>query len=168
MPGITAGSYVAATNSARVKQIRRVCGLLPSLGVILSGVLLLILSACSPNSARGATTKEALVETYLRALEQKDRGSILSLVPENLVAEQAVQAKIEQFGGHTFRQTQVDYSPPIHPLWVRVVIRGTYISPQNDQIEFNDELILHQMDGRWYLMVGQDRIAVSPPPTSQP
>ena len=139
-------------------------------GVILFGVLLLILPACGSTNirVRGAITKEALLEAYLHALEQKDEKAILLLVPETLIAQYAIQAKIEQFGGHVFHRVQIDYIPQVHPQWVRVVIRGVYINPQNEQVEFSDEIILHQMDNRWYLMLGQHRNAVSPPPTSQP
>ena len=117
---------------------------------------------------RGAVIKETLVDAYLHALQQKDEQAILLLVPETLTAQHAAQARIEQLGGHVFHQVRIDYVPQAHPQWVRVVIRGVYAGSQNEQVEFSDEIILHQMDSRWYLMLGQDRNAVPPPPTSQP
>jgi len=134
---------------------------------ILLSVLFLIVSACVSTNPRGAATKETLVDVYLQALQQKDEQAILSLVPETLAAQDAVQAKVEQLGGHTFHQVHIGYVPQVNPKWVRVIIRGVYTGSHNEQVEFSDEIFLNQMDNRWYLMLGQDRNAV-PPPTSQP
>lgn len=70
------------------------------IGVTLLGVLLLTLPAGNSADARGATTKEEVVEAYLHALERKDERTILLLIPHTPIAEQAVRAKVEQLGGH--------------------------------------------------------------------
>jgi hypothetical protein len=137
-------------------------------GVILLGTLLLILSACRSTDRRGAVARETLVDAYLHALQLMDEQAMLLLVPETHTAQHAVQARIEQLGGHAFHQVRIDYVPPVHPQWARVVIRGVYTGSEDEQVEFRDEIILHRMDNRWYLMLGQDRNAVPPPPTSQP
>lgn len=162
------GSCVAAFSRRLEKRQFRVYKLRVQSGVILLGVLLLILPTCRSTNVRGAVTKETLVDAYLRALQQKDEQAMLLLVPETHTAQHEVQARIEKLGGHAFDQVRIDYVPPVHPQWVRVVIRGVYTSPQNEQIEFSDEIILHQTDHHWYLMLGQDRNAVPPPPASQP
>lgn len=137
--------------------------------VMLCSMFALMLFACQFTRGGGAVTKEALVEIYLQALQRRDEHAILSLIPETQIAQEAVRDKIERFGGDTIRWVWIKYTPLINPRWVRVSLCGVAgkrmdSSPQ----EICDEIILQKIGERWYLMLGQHRDAVSPPPPLQP
>jgi len=133
------------------------------IGVTLLGVLLLTLPACNSANARGAETKEQVVDAYLYALERKDERSILLLIPHTHIAEQAVRAKLEQLGGHALRAVQVDYLSDFGPKMAKVTIRGVYMETQNEPVEFRDEIYIRQIEDRWYLILGRHKDGI---PTS--
>lgn len=125
--------------------------------VTLLGMLLLILSACNSAIARGAETKEQVVDAYLYALERKDERSMLLLIPHTHIAEQAVRAKVEQLGGHALREVQVDYLSDFGPKMAKVTIRGVYMETQNELDKFRDEIYIRQIEDRWYLILGRHK-----------
>lgn len=140
-----------------------------TLVVIIWNILYLLLFACQLPRERGAVTKEALVETYLRALQRRDERAILSLIPETQIAQEAVRDKIERFGGDTICWVRIEYTPLVNPRWVRVHLCGVADKRMDSPPqEVCDEIILQKIGQRWYLMLGQHRDAVSPPPPLQP
>ena len=140
-----------------------------SLIVMLCSIFALLLFACQLTRERGATTKEALVEIYIQALQRRDEHAILSLVPETQIAQEAARDKIERFGGDTIRWVRIKYTPLVNPRWVRVHLCGVADKRMDSPPqELCDEIILQKMGERWYLMLGQHSDAVSPPPPLQP
>lgn len=129
--------------------------------VALVGIVILTLAACnfvnkkSPVT-RGANTSEAVVNIYLRALEKRDKPSILPLIPEHLIGEQAVQAKIEELGGHNLREVQVDYLI-VKPHIKSVTIQGQYMSENVKDVKFKDQLYVSYFEPKWYLTIGQPK-----------
>jgi hypothetical protein len=142
-----------------VKQRRRFSHLALS-GLTFIGLVSLMLSACQSVNMRGAATKEQVVDVYVRALESKDERSILSLIPETHIAEQAIQAKVAQLGGHDIQEMRVNYSSPIKPQFAVAEIRGWYVADKSEKLEFKDKINLKQDDGRWYLIMGRARNGV--------
>jgi hypothetical protein len=106
-------------------------------------------------SPRGAETKEEVVDAYLNALERGDEQSILMLIPETHIAEQEVKAKVEQLGGHVFRDVRVDYRQEFGPQRAMATVRGVYTTPLNERVEFREELNLQRIGSRWYLILGR-------------
>jgi hypothetical protein len=136
---------------------------------MLCSIFALLLFACQLTRERGATTKEALVEIYIQALQRRDEHAILSLVPETQIAQEAARDKIERFGGDTIRWVRIKYTPLVNPRWVRVHLCGVADKRMDSPPqELCDEIILQKMGERWYLMLGQHSDAVSPPPPLQP
>lgn len=113
--------------------------------------------ACQSADVRGAATKEQVVDIYLRALENQDVHAILLLTPPTHIAEPAVRAKVAEFGGHTFRNVQVDYLSEFGPKMAQVTVQGLRIGSNNEHVEFRDQIYLRQIEGRWYLILGQHR-----------
>ncbi len=87
------------------------------------------------------------MNTYLQALENRNERAILALIPENVVAEQAVQSKIAQLGGHDFRDLQVCYKEVIKPQYVKVQIQGAYLGVKGKEIKFKDLLTVEFIGG---------------------
>jgi hypothetical protein len=140
--------------------------------VVLILLLALWLLACgsNPQPVRGSESKEALVESYLRALKEEMPSGLVDLTSIELDAEQAAQEKIAALGGDKFRVVNVEYIEPIHPSWVRVVIHGERENTSGVKSNHEEVLILHELQGRWYLSLGKSRNTppVRVPPTSIP
>ncbi len=129
--------------------------------------VILALAACkfvnkkSPVTG-GADTPEAVVNTYLFALEKRDKSSILSLIPEHLIGEEAAQAKIEKLGGHDLREVQVDYLT-VKPHIKNVTIQGQYMSENGKNVEFKDQFYVSYFEPKWYLTIGQAKQPITVP-----
>lgn len=110
----------------------------------------------------GADTPEAVVNTYLSALEKRDKSSILSLIPKTLIGEKAVQAKIEKLGGHDLRFAQICYLP-LKPLYKNVTIQGQYRVTNGKNVKYEDQFSVAYFEQKWYLMIGQAKQPITVP-----
>lgn len=142
-----------------------------NLGLALSIALPILLEGCDFKNSYGADTPDQVVEQYLLALEKKDEELMLKLVPRRYSAEQAVEDKIAQLGGHKIQEYKVVYAKP-KPVFLRANVQGFYT---NDGVrkKFDDTLtivyeggsILELNKGRWYLIMGKGDV---PTPKVQP
>lgn len=129
--------------------------------------VILTLAACkfvnkkSPVTG-GADTPEAVVNTYLFALEKRDKSSILSLIPEHLIGEEAAQAKIEKLGGHDLRFSQICYLP-LKPHIKNVTIQGQYRDTNGKNVKYEDQFSVSYFEPKWYLMIGQAKQPITVP-----
>lgn len=149
--------------TCKSKQVIQVVLILP---------LVLWLLACAPNPQplRGSESKELLVENYLWALKEEMPSALVALTSIDLDAEQAAQEKIAALGGDKFHPVRVEYIEPINPRWVRAVIHGARTTTSGIQSDYQEELILHEVQGRWYLSLGKSRNTppARVPPTAIP
>lgn len=153
-----AGICCPPTTKRLAEKLQRVARLAVYLGItFLLGMLSLSLVACQSADVRGAATKERVVDIYLRALENQDVHAILLLTPPTHIAEQAARAKVEEFGGHTLHNVQVGYLSEFGPRMAQVTVKGMRIGSNNEHVEFKDQIYLRQIEGRWYLILGQHR-----------
>src|SRR6266567_7704107 len=58
---------------------------------------------------RGVQTKQAVVTIYLHALTRKDSHAIQQLIPTYYESNEAIQQKLEQYGGSTFKNITTQY-----------------------------------------------------------
>lgn len=125
---------------------------------IASGILLLGLLSCSFVSLRGASTREEVVNNYLRALANKDEQSIKRLIPENYDVEQVVHEKVVRLGNRKLEQVEVSYQELQKPDSVKVTIEGIYYDKpgfEGKRLRSKDQLFLHAAGNRWYLILGK-------------
>ena len=122
---------------------------------------------------RNVNTKEALVDTYLSALERKDERAILSLIPNDRLAKQEVKAKVALLGGRSIQDRQVCYRELFKPQHQKVTIQCWYVGAKGQrEAKFKDVLEIQSggapwyqgQGGRWYLLLGK-RTGGLPPPT---
>jgi hypothetical protein len=140
--------------------------------LILSIALPILLEGCSFKNSYGADTPDRVVEQYLLALEKKDEGLMLKLIPRKYSAEQAVEDKIAQLGGHKIQEYKVFYAKP-KPVFWRANVQAFYIDDGGLRKTIDDTLtivyeggsILDLNKGRWYLLMGKNDV---PTPEVQP
>lgn len=124
-----------------------------------------ILGGCNFVSVRGADTPERVVEQYILGLEQQKENVILQLIPKEYVAEQAVEDKISQFGGHEVEEYSVVYNE-IKPVFLIAEIKGSYVSNDQGLENFEDQVTiayrgagtLLSKKANWYLLLGDGQV----------
>lgn len=143
-----------------------------NLVLALSITLPILLEGCNIKNSYGADTPERVVEQYLLALEKKDEELMLKLIPSKYSAQQAVEDKIAQLGGHKLQEYKVFYTKP-KPVFWRANVQAFYTDDGGLRKKIDDTLtivyeggsILDFNKGRWYLLMGKGNI---PTPTVQP
>ncbi|WP_446378787.1 hypothetical protein [Coleofasciculus sp. E2-BRE-01] len=95
--------------------------------IFLNFSLCAVLGGCNFGTVRGADTPERVVEQYILGLEQQKENVILQLIPKEYVAEQAVEDKISQFGGHEVEEYSVVYNE-VKPVFLIANIKGMWCS----------------------------------------
>jgi hypothetical protein len=104
-----------------------------------------------------------LVERYVQALKDKDPTLLVHLASTELDAEHVAQQKVDALGGDKFRPIQVEYIELSNPHWVRVVIHGDRKTASGVVPNYQEELILNEVQGRWYLRLGNSRKPLAEP-----
>jgi hypothetical protein len=142
-----------------------------TLGLALSIALPVLLEGCSFKNSYGADTPDGVVEQYLLALEKKDEELMLKLIPRRYSAEQAVEDKITQLGGHKIQEYKVVYAKP-KPVFLQANVQAFYahngVSKKIEDtltIVYEGGSILDLSKGRWYLLMGKGNV---PTPEVQP
>lgn len=100
--------------------------------------------------------KEKVVSKYLQALANKDKTLMQSIIPKTHLAEKEINSKINKFTGKEIKVDKIDYSAPINPQFVIVNIQGFYFE-NNKKVNFEDQIDLQNIDGRWYLIMGKHK-----------
>ena len=157
-----------------MKQKQRINRRLLYLVVISTTTLFLFLTYNFINWC-GAKTPKDLVDTYVRALENKDQSLMLRLVPESYYSEQEVQDKVMKLGGHDIQEIQVSYKK-IKPHIATATIEGWYVDSKGKPVNFKDIINLRyesgsflvSYKGRWYLNLGRSKNPVNLVPASTP
>lgn len=100
--------------------------------------------APEPASAR------ATVLEYLRALEARDRGGILKLVPAGYQAEAEADERLRQFGGAQAAGASIRLTADITPEVLSADIRT--LGPGGKELVWTENLFWRE--GRWRLVLG--------------
>lgn len=135
--------------------------------ILLFLLLICLLGIGTSCSANKMTTREKLVLAYLGALAKNDGDGVLVLcAPDHTGVKDAVDEKLKKLGGKILSNVAVEYFDDISPVNVKVEITGTYQDSGNT-IQFQDDINLVNLEGRWYLLFGKYRDAIDMMP-SQP
>jgi hypothetical protein len=67
----------------------------------------MFLVACGADG--GATTKEKVVDTYLKALETRDTEALEGLLHQDAKADRAIRRLIRMHGGRRFKRASITY-----------------------------------------------------------
>jgi hypothetical protein len=132
--------------------------------VIVLVILVFSLPACA-NPKRGAATPDRVVESYLDALEAKDRDAIIRLGVEDANFARSVNAKVDRLGGRKIKERKVSYTKPKPFLW-EAKIDGVYADLNGVKKKFEDAIVLEYLSkgelklyaGRWYLSFDRPKI----------
>jgi hypothetical protein len=112
----------------------------------------------NPTEPPAPMNREAVVELYLNALEQKDANAILALHhPQNLPDPSALSHKIETIGGQRIEVIELTFLNEFGTEITSVRITGKLGIPGRATTEFTERFTLsRRQDGRWYLYIGEE------------
>lgn len=144
------------------------------LGLTVCIALSIFLEGCNFQNSYGADTPDRVVEQYLLALEKKNEELMLKLIPKRYSAEQAVEDKIAQFGGHKIQEYKVSYVKPKSVFW-RANVQAFYtddgLRKKIDDtltIVYEGGSISQLNKGRWYLIMGKGNVPLPEVQSAEP
>ena len=131
-----------------------------SILVIILVTIVCSLQSCGVHNKHGAATPDRVVEQYLTALESRNQTSIQRLMPENYMAIDRLQAKIDRLGGYKIEQRQIKYIK-VKPSFWNAKLQGFYVDRFGVKRKFEDSIVLEYQSkgelklyaGHWYLLL---------------
>ena len=113
----------------------------------------LVLSAgCSGGEDRGRQSKEAVVQTYLTALQAKDSTALLALVSPQVDAQADVTRVIQADGGKPLKGVEVSYRDDLGGIYVVATVTGRVATGDSP---FQTTIPISRVGDRYYLALGQ-------------
>ncbi len=105
-------------------------------------------SSPAPRDARPAA--HGMVLQYLYALQERDRGGILKLVPADYDAAKDVDDRLQRFGGATASGADIRITQDLSPEVLSATIRTR--GADGRQLVWTENLFWR--DGAWWLVLG--------------
>jgi hypothetical protein len=120
--------------------------------------------AISAMKPKGEASPLVLIDRYLNALEQKDANAIAAINADGYQADQAIQAKLTQWGGHKVEKREV-FRTRTSTDALRLKIYGSYQQDGKTK-SFEDSVNLVYRQGgllptsgtRWQLAIGDLKV----------
>jgi hypothetical protein len=103
-----------------------------------------------PQRPPAPSTARATVVEYLQALEKRERGAILKLVPADYEATRMVDERLQLFGGVRTEGADIRITSDISPEVLSVNIRST--GPEGRELVWTENLFWRE--GAWRLVLG--------------
>jgi hypothetical protein len=102
--------------------------------------------------------REAVVELYIAALEDKDSHAILALHhPNNLPSLTALSNKLDSIGGQPIEIIELTFINEFGEDVTSVRMKGKLGISSRAQSEFLEQFALsREQNGRWYLSIGEE------------
>lgn len=101
--------------------------------------------------------REAVVELYVAALENKDSNAILALHhPQNLPDLTALSNRLDRVGGQPIEVLELTFLNEFGAEITAVQLKGNLGTPGKPRAQFTERFTLSRQDGRWYLYIGKE------------